>query len=150
MLNLFQHLTASLYLPPPFLGEILKQVQDDFWRFLLFLHSFWGSQFNTYEKQSYCCLADAACSLWWIGVKGMCFRAIYNLCFSVHLWYSWNIVLKLLYNSAIKVFPLLWIVCFIWWNVHSNRWNIRSNGWNVRSKPWNILFIVDKKLFQCG
>ena len=26
MLNLFQHLTASLYLPPPFLGEILKQV----------------------------------------------------------------------------------------------------------------------------
>ena len=28
MLNLFQHLTASLYLPP-FLGEILKQVQDD-------------------------------------------------------------------------------------------------------------------------
>ena len=50
MLNLFQHLTASLYLPPPFLGEILKQVQDDFWRFLLFLHSFWGSQFNTYVK----------------------------------------------------------------------------------------------------
>ena len=43
MLNLFQHLTASLYLPPPFLGEILKQVQDDFWRFLLFLHSFWGA-----------------------------------------------------------------------------------------------------------
>ena len=29
MLNSFQHLTASLYLPPPFLGEILKQVQDD-------------------------------------------------------------------------------------------------------------------------
>ena len=29
MLNLFQHLTASLYLPPLFLGEILKQVQDD-------------------------------------------------------------------------------------------------------------------------
>ena len=28
MLNLFQHLTASLYLPP-LLGEILKQVQDD-------------------------------------------------------------------------------------------------------------------------
>ena len=28
MLNLFQHLTASLYLPL-FLGEILKQVQDD-------------------------------------------------------------------------------------------------------------------------
>ena len=28
MLNLFQHLTASLY--TPFLGEILKQVQDDF------------------------------------------------------------------------------------------------------------------------
>ena len=29
MLNSFQHLTASLYLPPLFLGEILKQVQDD-------------------------------------------------------------------------------------------------------------------------
>ena len=28
MLNLFQHLTASLYLHP-LLGEILKQVQDD-------------------------------------------------------------------------------------------------------------------------
>ena len=28
MLNLFQHLTASLYFPPS-LGEILKQVQDD-------------------------------------------------------------------------------------------------------------------------
>ena len=28
MLNSFQHLTASLYLPPS-LGEILKQVQDD-------------------------------------------------------------------------------------------------------------------------
>ena len=28
MLNSFQHLTASLYLPP-LLGEILKQVQDD-------------------------------------------------------------------------------------------------------------------------
>ena len=50
MLNSFQHLTASLYLPPLFLGEILKQVQDDFGRFLLFLHSFWGSQFNTYVK----------------------------------------------------------------------------------------------------
>ena len=49
MLNSFQHLTASLYLPPS-LGEILKQVQDDFGRFLLFLHSFWGSQFNTYVK----------------------------------------------------------------------------------------------------
>gem|GEM_PF-6471815 len=32
----------------PVLGQILKQVQDDFGRFLLFLHSFWGSQFNTY------------------------------------------------------------------------------------------------------
>ena len=49
MLNSFQHLTASLYLAPS-LGEILKQVQDDFGRFLLFLHSFWGSQFNTYVK----------------------------------------------------------------------------------------------------
>ena len=78
------------------------------------------------------------------------FRAIYNLCFSVYLWYSWNIVLKLLYNSAIKVFPLRWKLCSNWWNVHSNRWNVRSNGWNVRSKPWNILFIVDKKLFQCS
>ena len=29
MLNLFQHLTASLYFYPPLLGEILKQVQDD-------------------------------------------------------------------------------------------------------------------------
>ena len=48
MLNSFQHLTASLYLPPS-LGEILKQVQDDFGRFLLFLHSFWGSQFKTYD-----------------------------------------------------------------------------------------------------
>ena len=53
MLNSFQHLTASLYLPPS-LGEILKQVQDDFGRFLLFLHSFWGSQFNTsVEKVHY-------------------------------------------------------------------------------------------------
>ena len=51
MLNSFQHLTASLYLPPS-LGEILKQVQDDFGRFLLFLHSFWGSQFNTSVKRS--------------------------------------------------------------------------------------------------
>ena len=50
-----------------------RKFQDDFWRFLLFLHSFWGSQFNTYEKQPHCCLADAACSLWWIGVKGMFF-----------------------------------------------------------------------------
>ena len=49
ILNSFQHLTASLYLPPS-LGEILKQVQDDFGRFLLFLHSFWGSQFKTYVK----------------------------------------------------------------------------------------------------
>ena len=30
MLNLFQHLTASLYLPPPFLGEILKQFRMTF------------------------------------------------------------------------------------------------------------------------
>ena len=29
-------------------SEILKQVQDDIWRHLLFLHPFWGSQFNTY------------------------------------------------------------------------------------------------------
>ena len=29
MLNLVQHLTASLYFYPPLLGEILKQVQDD-------------------------------------------------------------------------------------------------------------------------
>ena len=72
----------------------IRYGQDDFWRFLLFLHSFRGSQFNTYEKQPHCCLDDAACSLWWIGVKGMCFRAIYNLCLSVHLWHSWNIVLK--------------------------------------------------------
>ena len=50
MLNSFQHLTASLYLPPLFLGEILKQVQDDFGRFLLFPHSFWAPQFNTYVK----------------------------------------------------------------------------------------------------
>ena len=49
MLNSFQHLTASLYLAPS-LGEILKQVQDDFGRFLLFILSFWGSQFNTYVK----------------------------------------------------------------------------------------------------
>ena len=49
MLNLFQHLTASLYLPPS-LGEILKQVQDDIWSHLLFKLSFWGSQFNTYVK----------------------------------------------------------------------------------------------------
>ena len=49
MLNSFQHLTASLYLPPS-LGEILKQVQDDFGRFLLFILSIWGSQFNTYVK----------------------------------------------------------------------------------------------------
>ena len=52
MLNSFQHLIASLYLPPS-LGEILKQVQDDFGRFLLFLHSFWGSQFNTSVKRSH-------------------------------------------------------------------------------------------------
>ena len=31
----------------PFLGEILKQVQDDFGRYLLFLFSFWGTPFNT-------------------------------------------------------------------------------------------------------
>ena len=31
MLNSFQHLTANLYLPLS-LGEILKQVQDDFAR----------------------------------------------------------------------------------------------------------------------
>ena len=49
MLNSFQPLAASLYLPPS-LGEILKQVQDDFGRFLLFLHPFWGSQFNTSVK----------------------------------------------------------------------------------------------------
>ena len=29
-------------------SEILKQVQDDIWRHLLFLHPFWESQFNTY------------------------------------------------------------------------------------------------------
>ena len=52
MLNSFQNLTESLYLPPS-LGEILKQVQDDFGRFVLFLHSFWGSQFNTSVKRSH-------------------------------------------------------------------------------------------------
>ena len=31
-------------------GQILKQVQDDFGRFLLFLHSFWSSQFNILSK----------------------------------------------------------------------------------------------------
>ena len=29
-------------------SEILKQVQDDIWRYLLLILSFWGSQFNTY------------------------------------------------------------------------------------------------------
>ena len=51
MLNLFQHLTASLYLPP-FLGEILKQVQDDFGRYLLFIFSFWAAQFNILCKKN--------------------------------------------------------------------------------------------------
>ena len=31
-------------------SQILKRVQDDFGRFLLFILSFWGSQFNTYVK----------------------------------------------------------------------------------------------------
>ena len=51
MLNLFQHLTASLNLPPS-LGEILKQVQDDFGEVLVFLLSFWLSQFNTFVKNN--------------------------------------------------------------------------------------------------
>ena len=29
-------------------GEMLKQVQHDIWSHLLFILSFWGSQFNTY------------------------------------------------------------------------------------------------------
>ena len=61
MLNSFQHLTASLYLPPS-LGEILKQVQDDFGRFLLFLHSFWSSQFNNFVKNTHNSLFIAQCS----------------------------------------------------------------------------------------
>ena len=32
-------------------GEILKQVQDDIWRYLLLILSFWGSQFNTSVKK---------------------------------------------------------------------------------------------------
>ena len=34
-------------------SEILKQVQDDFGRFLLFLHPFWGSQFKIFVKNTH-------------------------------------------------------------------------------------------------
>ena len=50
MLNLFQHLSAVKHSSIVIIlarGEILKQVQDDIRRHLLFLLSFWGSQFNT-------------------------------------------------------------------------------------------------------
>ena len=73
MLNSFQHLIESLFLSlsadrswnlrlsgsrvklawtMPSVSKLnnVKQVQDDFGRFLLFIHSFWGSQFKTYVK----------------------------------------------------------------------------------------------------
>ena len=109
MLNLFQHLTASLYLPPS-LGEILKQVQDDIWSHLLFKLSFWGSQFNTYVK-SHRSQLIAHNSLLKICVISVPLKILYKIAFSYKS--SWKVEsaqLENFYFPVGKLFFLSWKV----------------------------------------
>ena len=49
-LTLFNLLTLGIAQASLALLSLNRKFQDDYWRYLLFLHSFWCSQFNTYVK----------------------------------------------------------------------------------------------------